>query len=787
MIGNAHLDPVWMWRWQEGSAQVKATISSALDRMNETPDFKFVSSQAVMYEWLSEFTPEMIDEIKKRVAEGRFIICGGWWVQPDCNLPSGESFARHGLYSQRLFKKLLGTTAKVGYNVDSFGHNAMLPQILKKSGMNAYIMMRPGEHEKHLESNLFMWRSPDGTELPVYRIPEAYCNNYSTKEDMLAMIERTCDKADKNWDETLCFYGVGNHGGGPTKLNIGFIKELQKEHPECEIVFGDPSDFFKKLLAGKPSIPVVDDDLQHHASGCYSTLSKLKKLNRECENRLYAAECYSAAAEKLLGIPYSTEKFETAWRNVLFNQFHDSLGGCSVRDVYTDAFEFAGEALSIASKTENKALQAISWKIDTSAMNGTPVIVFNPHPFKVKTLVRVNAKVESISTTDGEKLPCQKVLSQVKSCYGRDDTIFEATLPPMGYKTYLMGNEAHEAESRASADGNILENELLKVTFDKTTGYISSIYDKEAGRELICSPAAVPIVVDETAHDTWSHAMNYFDRDIGCFTEASLAVIENGPIRAKLKVTNRYFNSELSQYYSLTAGVKRLDVSCELNWNEKHRMLKLSFPIAVSEPRVDYEIPFGHFERPCDGEEEPGHRYIVLHGKEFGMALLNDSKYSFSVKDSDMRLTAVRSPIYGDHGGARTSESEYMDLGRQSFKYSLLPVASDPDYSAVTNEAALLNCPTTNIIENNHKGTLAPENTFVQVSDGIALSAFKKSEEHDGYIVRVYEDTGKPHTGVVNIPLLGTNIISEFGKFEVKTFNITSDGIHELLLTEFEK
>ena len=203
MIGNAHLDPVWMWRWQEGSAQVKATISSALDRMNETPDFKFVSYQAVMYEWLCEYTPEMIDEIKKRVAEGRFIICGGWWVQPDCNLPSGESFARHGLYSQRLFKKLLGTTAKVGYNVDSFGHNAMLPQILKKSGMNAYIVMRPGEHEKHLESNLFMWRSPDGTELPVYRIPEAYCNNYSTKEDMLAMIERTCDKADKNWDETL--------------------------------------------------------------------------------------------------------------------------------------------------------------------------------------------------------------------------------------------------------------------------------------------------------------------------------------------------------------------------------------------------------------------------------------------------------------------------------------------------------------------------------------------------------------------------------------------------------
>ena len=172
MVGNAHLDPVWLWRWQEGSAEAKATVRSALDRMNENDDFIFVCSSASVYEWIEEFAPEMFKEVKQRVKEGRFVIVGGWYVQPDCNLPGGEGFVRQGLYSQRYFMEKFGTMAKIGYNVDSFGHNAMLPQILKKSGLIGYIFERPEQKEKALESNLFLWKSADGSQIPAYSIAE---------------------------------------------------------------------------------------------------------------------------------------------------------------------------------------------------------------------------------------------------------------------------------------------------------------------------------------------------------------------------------------------------------------------------------------------------------------------------------------------------------------------------------------------------------------------------------------------------------------------------------------
>jgi len=786
MIGNAHLDPVWMWTWQEGSAQVKSTIQSALDRMNETPDFKFVSSQAIMYDWLSEISPEMLEEVKKRVEEGRFIICGGWWIQPDCNIPSGESFARHSLYGQRKFKELLGTTATVGYNVDSFGHNAMLPQILKKSGMDAYIMMRPGEHEMHFENGLFIWRSPDGTEIPTFRIQDGYGGNFGSREDFENHIEKILNAYDDRWDEALCFYGVGNHGGGPTKLNIQFIKEMQEKHPECEIVFGDPKDFFEKIINQNPALPVIDEELQHHASGCYSTTWAVKKHNRMAENRLYFAESFSTIANKLLGTPYKKADFARAWQNVLFNQFHDTMGGCSREEVYEDENEFAGESLSIASKTENTALQAISWKIDTSKLDGTPVTVFNPHPFEIKALVQINAQIKGIKTASGEQIPTQNVLSKVKPCHWREDTIFEATLPPMGYSTFIYTDEKNWHNENLKASEKELENDLIKITFDSFRGNIMSIYDKEKNIELLAANGAVPIVIDEHEHDTWSHALNYFDKEMAVFADAEIKVIETGPVRATVKVTNRYNASKLTQYFSLTTGSKKISVKCDLEWQEKHKMLKLSYPLKVTDPKVKYEIPFSYIERPCDGEEEMGHRFLTLAGNEYTMALINDCKYSFSVKGNDMRMTVVRSPLFADHGGPRHDELKYSDIGVQSFEYCLIPYGTDADYGEITREAAVFNCRPVNIIENNHLGTLPIEDSFVSVSEGIALSALKQAEDGNGYIVRAYECTGKAREGIISLSVIDAEIKANFGKFEVKTFRVNKNKIEEVLLTEYE-
>ena len=303
MIGNAHLDPAWVWSWQEGSCETKATIRSALDRMKEYPDFKFVCSSSSVYEWVEDFDADMFEEMKARIAEGRFIVVGGWKVQPDCNLPSGENFARQSLYSQRYFYENFGVTAKVGYNVDSFGHNAMMPQILKQSGMDGYVYMRPMFYEKEMKKNVFTWESPDGSQVTAFRINEAYCKNFETME----CLETYLDECDAFYDgkEFMGYYGVGNHGGGPTKRNIELIQEYnQKPDGKYELIMANPDEFFEAYEKSGENY-VLQDELQHHASGCYSAVSEVKTLLRKGDTKLTAAERFSVLSKLLTGKDYS--------------------------------------------------------------------------------------------------------------------------------------------------------------------------------------------------------------------------------------------------------------------------------------------------------------------------------------------------------------------------------------------------------------------------------------------------------------------------------------------------
>lgn len=794
MIGNAHLDPVWMWQWQEGCAEVKATFRSALDRMNEFPDFKFTCAAAVTYAWIEDICPEMFDEIKQRVAEGRWIIAGGWWVQPDCNQPSGESFVRHGLYSQRFFYEKLGATAKVGYNVDSFGHNQSIPQLLKKCGMDYYIFMRPGEHEKHLDSNMFIWRAPDGSAVPAFRIPFGYCCDFGSKDEMRKHISDVCDVSEPAAGATMCFYGVGNHGGGPTKKNLGFIEELRAEEAEngTEIIYGDPYDFFCQLKKDNTKLRIIDDDLQHHASGCYAAVSRIKTTNRLAENRLIAAEKYSVMASLLTGKPYPAEKINTAWKNTLFNQFHDSLGGCSIKPVYTDSEEFAGEALSIASKTENAALQRLSWFIDTSDGEYSPVIIFNPLTWEVKTQIRVNKRFGKVTDENGTALPCQNIRSETQSCFGREDTLFTVVLPPLGWRVYRGYNDSAASESPVKTDGTTIENNLLRVTFERHTGYVQSIFDKKRRRELLSGIGAIPVVIDEYYHDTWSHAKNFFDREVARFSDAAITVIENGPVRTTLKVVSNYNASTLTQSFSLSADSDKLEVNAEIDWHEKHKMLKLAYPVNTENPRAFYEIPYAHIERPCDGEEECGLRWIAVRGREYGMALLNNNKYSFSIKGSTLNLTVVRSPIYGDHGNTRSDESPFTDQGTHNFAYTLLPLDCDTTFGCITRAAEELNTPCTHIVENNHTGTLPRLFTGAMSDAGnIIISVIKQAEDGDadhngGIVVRVYETDGKATGCTLSLPLLGTEIKTSFTPYEIKTLYIGKNGCREVLMTELD-
>ncbi len=801
LVGNAHLDPVWQWRWQEGSAEAKATIRSALDRMNEFPEFRFVCSSASVYQWVEEFAPEMFDELKQRVLEGRFTVVGGWHVQPDCNLPSGEAYARQSLYSQRYFKETLGVTAKVGYNVDSFGHNAMLPQILKKSGMDSYIFMRPDYHEKTLEKDLFKWVSPDGSAVTAYHITDPYCFRFDNLEQLENRVAFLNDKTKADTDFIPFFYGVGNHGGGPTIRNLELLREYQAAHPDTELVYSDLSDFFAAVAESGVELPELHDDLQHHAPGCPAAVHRVKNGIRKAETSLVAAESYGMLASALCGKKDKTN-YKEAWTNVCFCHFHDIMDGCSIMEAYDDADGMLYFARHTAAVSENNALQTLSWAIGTPDMEkGLPVVVFNPHSFPVEELIQVNKQYAQVVDEDGNPVPTQLVHSTTLECYWRKDTLFQANVPALGYAIYYLKEEATEVESTVSATpwtgnrtanehgGTMLENDIYAIRFEEYSGYITSFVDKRTGKEIITGRAAVPMVIDEYYHDTWSHGKSFFTDVMARFSDAEVSVVENGPVRATVKVVSRYNDSTLTQYFSLTPGSDKLTVKAHVDWHEKHKMLKLAWPMAVENPKAYYEIPFGVMERPADGEEEPGLTWTAVKGDNAGYAICNDCTYSSSVKDGTIFHTVLRSPIYGDHGGPRTEESEFTDQGRIDFSYILMPVGES--FAPVTKTARVLNKPCTNIIETWHQGKLtsAPTAGIAVNCDHVIVSALKRSEDGCGTILRLLEIAGQAADVTVSGPVLSVELHDTITPWSVETYYLADNGDkwEKVLLTEYKE
>ena len=792
MIGNAHLDPAWVWSWQEGSCEAKATVRSALDRMKEFPDFKFVCSSSSVYQWVQDFDPDMFEEIKARVQEGRFIIVGGWNVQPDCNLPSGENFARMSLYSQRYFQETFGKTALVGYNVDSFGHNAMLPQILQKSGMKYYVYMRPMEYEKSMRENVFTWEAPDGSQVTAFRIYEAYCKRFNSLEEL----ETYLDGASQFYHGTdfMGYYGVGNHGGGPTIKNIRLIEEYnKKDEGRYELTMADPVEFFQKYEK-ENVLPIVKEELQHHASGCYSAVSEVKTLLRKGDTKLTAAERFSVLAELLTGKKYDSEKIKAGWENLNFLAFHDIMGGCCIKSAYDDSLYMGYEAISIAEKQKNSALQTLSWKIDTSNKEyGLPIILFNPHAFEVEETVMVNNHVTSIKDSNGNPLPFTNAVSEALPVFERDNAIFRAKIPALGYAVYyyepsdefnkVFRSEGDYAQRAKISKELSLENSILKVLFNEK-GDVISVFDKRTNKEVLAGGSRT-VIIDESEHDTWSHGKNYFDKEIGAFECLQVEKLESNVVRETVKVCSSYGESKLTQYYTLHEGEDFVRVKVKLNWNEKNKMLKFAFPVQAKAPTSVYEIPFGTLERPCNGEEEPALTWAMVGDEDVGLAVLNDSKYSYSAKDNEIALTGIRSPIYCDHGLKRSTEANYTDQGVFEFSYALMP-ATTGEVARITRRALQLNTPPTAIMENHHSGCLPISYEGISVSqENVVLSAFKRAEDGDGYVLRAYECAGKAVSCKIDCKALGAFTV-DFTPYEAKTLRIQDGKIKEVLFTEYD-
>ena len=880
LIGHAHLDPVWLWRWQEGYAEIKATFRSALDRIAEYPNFIFTCSCAAYYKWVEENAPEMFEEIRLRVKEGRWNVSGGMWIQPDCNMPSGESFARHFLYSQSYFMEKFGIRATTGFNVDSFGHNASLPKLLVGAGIENYVMMRPDKFENpEIPEGIFWWEANDQSRVLTFRLIDNYLTNPPFVEDPFAedffeersdvkKLRNCLQKADEAGYSLMHFYGVGNHGGGPTIRTIEAYNKIEGIEGEARLSMSSPDLYFAEMRT-KGNYPVWQDELQHHASLCYSAHSEIKRNNRRAENRLTVAEAFSVMAQRLVGFDLPSERIDKAWQNVLFNQFHDIICGCSIREAYEDAREAHGEALNIAGEVINAAIQRISWAIDTSGglrptrskesdwsfweLNnlGTPIVVFNPLSWRRDIPVQLARPVKCVTDEQGKSVLVQTVRASRSNGPDKWDSLFLADVPAMGWRVYwaYLSKEAESVaeeeantsllyRSRSSSDkrphlnaGDFhIENEFLRLEIEPSSGYIKSLFDKTADCEVFSGNGGVPLVVDVEHSDTWGHGLFSFREIVGRFDNANVQLIESGPVRAKLRVTSSYGNSILRQEFILYQEAKEVEVRVWLDWREKFKLLKLSFPINVENPKATYDVPFGHIERPVNGTEEAGQMWFDVTGnivncrdvteaeqerkaevekadkieavkpgkvenekidntksEIYGLAILNDGKYSFDVLDNDMRMTVANGSLFADHyaGEYRDDLAEYLDQGIQEFRYVLRPHTGGWLEAGVVRLAISLNTENFHINETYHEGSLPQCYEGASVShENCIISALKSAKDGNGQVLRVYESAGKDVTGTVKLPLLNRDVSVELPANSVRTLRIPEDEKESFILCD---
>ena len=600
----------------------------------------------------------------------------------------------------------------------------------------------------------------------------------------------------------MCFYGVGNHGGGPTRENLRRIPELDADPAFPHLIHSSPRDFFDRILAANLDLPVVTGDLLHHASGCYAAHSGVKRWNRQAENLLLAAEKWSAIATAILDRPYPAADLTHAWKQVLFNQFHDILAGTSLASAYDDARDTYGEAIAIARRRLQHAIQAVAWQIDIPlAENTTPVVVFNPHAWPVTAGVELEfgrfTPTHGLTDDTGAPVPAQTVRSEATVSGWRRRINFTAEIPPMGYRVYRVIPDAHEegsdTESPLVTTGTTIENEHLRLEIDPATGVITSLIDKRRGVESVRGGAARPVVIADPS-DTWSHGVFRFDQVAGEFIPTSVTLIENGPVRATLRVESAYANSTLRQDFILYAGADQVEVRVTVDWHERFQLLKLLFGLNLEETTTTYEIPFGVIERPESGDEQPAQAWFDMSGKlpggdaRAGLTVLNDAKYAMHSTPGELGLTVLRSPIYAHHDPyvpEPDGDYEFIDQGVQRFTYALVPHAGDWREGNAVRRAAQLNQPLIPLAETFHPGPLPLASEFAAAEPfNIAISALKQSESSDDTIVRCYETAGITTNATLRLPAWNRSIDATFTPYEIKTFRIPRDQSFPVIATD---
>ncbi|MDR0386935.1 MAG: hypothetical protein LBH57_02750, partial [Treponema sp.] len=767
--------------------EIRATFASALDRIGEHEEFVFTSACAYYYSLVEASDPVLFERIREAVKAGRWRIAGGWWLQPDCNAPAGESFARHGLYAQRYFKEKFGVTAKLGYNVDSFGHNGNLPQFLKKAGMDSYVFMRPMAHEKTLPKRLFRWEGVDGTQVLAFRLPVYNTGGGAEWGEKLAgHIRLHLEDAEREGTPFMCFYGVGNHGGGPTRENLRTIDGLKAGGEP--VLYSDPQRFFKEA-AGVSGVPVIKDEMQYHAIGCYSALSRVKRANNYTEQQLMFAEKMLAVLGGADGDRAEhTAALSEGWKKALANQFHDSLGGCSIPEAYPKILA----AYSWAQETANQMTAILFQRLAAQVAafpEGSTLIVWNPHPWEVRDTVEFIGATDGVFDAGGREIPFEYTpASAITGGFFSQAVRFNVSLPPLGYRSYRLKNFTTSLEISRFLDlqytrtaSNRICSGDWEALIDRESGFITSFRNKTSETEFLGGRGIGPVIVDDES-DTWTHALSSYQGARHPMALESYTLVSQGPVSTEYEIVYKRFDSTVILRVNLNGEEGRLDIKARVIWNEHHRLLKLCIGSVFTGGTFTSEIPYGAIERAADETEWPLQRWVLLSGGGAALAVLNDGIYSGSACGGSLDLTLLRSPVYANHENQYPRPDlyhRYIDQGEQEFCVRLRGYPRGAGNDAAARRALELNQPPVYVIESAHQGKLPKEQSFCEIKEGSTalISAIKRAEDNDGWIVRAVEAGGQKTQANIDFTWLGVEGIFTFGPYEIKTIRIADrDG-----------
>ncbi len=806
LVCNAHLDPVWLWEWEEGAAEALSTFRTAVQLCEEFEGFVFCHNESLLYGWVEMYDPELFVKIQKMVSRGRWHIMGGWYVQPDCNMPSGESLVRQILIGRNYFAKKFGSNPETAINFDPFGHTRGLVQILKKSGYTSYLFCRPDAHELELPADDFIWIGYDGSTILAHRARHHYNSQKGkagkkTEEWLAGNVERVTG---------LLLWGIGNHGGGASREDLLALRKLMASTKDRDILHATPEAYFDELKPNQDLYPKWEKDLNPWAVGCYTSMALVKQKHRLLENTYFKTEKMATHVSLEGLMTYPKKELQKALEDLLFCQFHDILPGSSIPEVEEDVLRKIGHGLEILSQIKMRAFFRLLGGQARAEEGEFPVLVYNPHPFSVTTTIVCEFQPPEPNTDpdiflmpemedeSGNEIPLQ--LEQESSNISvdmRKRIVFLADLKPSQMNRYTCRLKTVDPPPglKAANDSTFnLKTDSLEVSLDPETGYM----DKYAvNGEDFLKAGSFRLLVCKDNPDPWGMLVRSFREVEGVFTLLSgersawfsgvsvkelppVRIVENGPVRTVIEAVFQYNSSYACVTYVLPKKGTELEFKIRVQWNERDRMLKLSVPSMFTKGTCRGQVAYGVEEFERFGEELVAQKWVaaVSSDKLKALTVINSGTYGFDFSEGELRLSLLRSPSYAGHPVESKSivpQNRFrprIDLGERMFQFWIKGGNADGLLSGIDRSALVKNetpfalcCFPSGEGKGHTPGIILSENV-------VQLASFKMAENENRLVLRLFEPTGKKRSTHVDIPSLNLSFEVSLKKFEIKTFAI---------------